>query len=133
MKDSERSIGIVVLNWNGRAVLERCLDSVERALLYSRHRAELLLVDNDSGDGSDLWAEQNYPRWTLLRTGSNLRYLAPRLGATSMLAWILAGQMLASLVLDHFGWLGFPVHPINWGRIVGVLMLVGGILLIRNS
>lgn len=60
-------------------------------------------------------------------------YLAPRLGATSMLAWILAGQMMASLVLDHFGWLGFPVHPINWGRIVGVLMLVGGILLIRNS
>ena len=60
-------------------------------------------------------------------------YLAPRLGATSMLAFLLAGQMTASLILDHFGLLSFPVHPINWNRILGVILLAAGVLLIRNS
>ena len=58
-------------------------------------------------------------------------YLAPRLGATNMLAWVLAGQMLAALALDHFGLLGYPLHPMSLGRTAGVLLLVGGVLMIR--
>jgi transporter family-2 protein len=58
-------------------------------------------------------------------------YLAPRLGATSMLALVLAGQMLAALVFDHFGLLGYPVHLFSPGRAVGVLLLIAGALLIR--
>ncbi|BCR04469.1 membrane protein [Desulfuromonas versatilis] len=57
--------------------------------------------------------------------------LAPKLGATTMVALILAGQMVASLLLDHFGWLGYPLHPISLGRIAGVLLLCAGIWLIR--
>lgn len=58
-------------------------------------------------------------------------YVAPRLGATSMLAWILVGQMLAALALDHCGVLGYPLHPLSLGRIVGVLLLVAGAFLVR--
>lgn len=58
-------------------------------------------------------------------------FLAPRLGATSMLAWLLAGQMLASLLLDHFGLLGFPEHPFSLTRLAGVVLLGCGVLLIR--
>ena len=57
--------------------------------------------------------------------------LAPKIGALSMISLIMAGQLAASLVLDHFGWLGYPVHPINIWRVVGVLMLVGGVALIK--
>ncbi|MFZ0132344.1 MAG: DMT family transporter [Desulfobacterales bacterium] len=57
--------------------------------------------------------------------------LAPRLGATSMLAFIVAGQMLASLVLDHFGLIGYAVEPVNFWRLTGALMVVGGAVLIR--
>jgi len=57
--------------------------------------------------------------------------LAPRLGAASMIALIIAGQMLASICLDHFGWVGYPVHPVNGLRILGVFFLVGGVVLIR--
>jgi transporter family-2 protein len=57
--------------------------------------------------------------------------LAPRLGAASMVALIVAGQMLASLALDHFGWLGYQVHPANGLRMLGVVLLVGGVVLIR--
>ena len=57
--------------------------------------------------------------------------LAPRLGAASMVALIVAGQMTASLALDHFGWLGYQLHPISGFRILGVFLLVGGVVLIR--
>lgn len=58
--------------------------------------------------------------------------LAPRLGAAAMIALIISGQMLASVVLDHFGLIGYAVHPINAWRICGVLLLVGGVILIRT-
>jgi transporter family-2 protein len=58
-------------------------------------------------------------------------YLAPRLGATNMLAWILAGQMLAALTLDHFGMLGYPLHPLSFGRFAGVLLLIAGAFMVR--
>ena len=57
--------------------------------------------------------------------------LAPRLGAASMIALIVAGQMTASLALDHFGWLGYQVQPISGLRVLGVFLLVGGVVLIR--
>ena len=57
--------------------------------------------------------------------------LAPRLGAASMIALIVAGQMTTSVVLDHFGWLGYQVHPISGLRILGVFLLLGGVILVR--
>src|SRR5215510_855481 len=45
--------------------------------------------------------------------------LAPRLGASTLIAVTVAGQMLVSLILDHFGFIGYPVHPMNIWRIVG--------------
>ena len=57
--------------------------------------------------------------------------LAPRLGAASMIALIVAGQMMTSVVLDHFGWLGYQIHPISGVRILGVFLLLGGVVLVR--
>src|SRR3712207_415351 len=45
---------------------------------------------------------------------------APRLGAATLVALILAGQAVASLLVDHFGWVGFKEQPITPGRLVGV-------------
>jgi len=57
--------------------------------------------------------------------------LAPRLGAASMISLIIAGQMFASLFLDHFGWLGYQVQPASGLRMLGMALLVGGVVLIR--
>lgn len=57
--------------------------------------------------------------------------LVPKLGATTMVTTILAGQMFASLLLDHFGWLGYPLHPISLGRVLGVVMVCAGVWLIK--
>ena len=58
--------------------------------------------------------------------------LAPRLGAASLVATVVAGQLLASLVLDHFGWLGFPQHLISAPRVAGALLLGIGAWLIAR-
>ncbi|MCF8106227.1 MAG: DMT family transporter [Desulfohalobiaceae bacterium] len=56
---------------------------------------------------------------------------APKLGATTMFAFFLAGQMAASLLLDHFGLLGFPVHTLSLWRVFGVFLVACGALLIK--
>lgn len=57
--------------------------------------------------------------------------LVPKMGATSYLAAMLAGQFIASLIIDHFGHVGLAVHPIGMGKIVGVLLVCGGVVCIR--
>lgn len=56
--------------------------------------------------------------------------VGPRLGAAALLALSVLGQLLASLVVDHFGWLGFPQHSISIARLVGAVLLFAGVLLI---
>lgn len=58
--------------------------------------------------------------------------LANRVGGAAWLGMIIAGQLIASLVLDHYGLLGFSAHPINPLRIAGAgLLLLGAYLLLK--
>lgn len=56
----------------------------------------------------------------------------PRLGVATTIILMVAGQLLLSVVLDHFGAMGMPKQPISWGRVAGVLMVVGGVLMVRR-
>lgn len=58
--------------------------------------------------------------------------LAPRLGAATLIASIVTGQMLASIALDHFGWVGFEHHPASWPRLLGGALIILGVALIRK-
>lgn len=58
--------------------------------------------------------------------------LAPRLGAATLVAALVAGQMVASLLIDHYGWVGFAVHPVNPLRILGAVLVVGGVVLVQR-
>lgn len=57
--------------------------------------------------------------------------LVNRLGAAFLFALVVVGQMLASLVIDHFGLLGVAEHPITPLRLLGVVLLLAGVVLIR--
>lgn len=59
--------------------------------------------------------------------------LANKLGAVSMLALIMAGQMITSVVLDHYGLAGYHVQPLNLYKIFGILLVIAGVFLIRFS
>lgn len=56
--------------------------------------------------------------------------VGPRLGAAALLALTVLGQLMASLVVDHYGWLGFPQHTISVARLMGAALLFGGVWLI---
>ena len=56
--------------------------------------------------------------------------VAPKIGAGVWVALIVAGQMAASLALDHFGILGFRPRAIGWQGILGALLLVAGAALV---
>jgi len=58
--------------------------------------------------------------------------LGPKLGAASFLALTLAGQMVAALLVDHFGVIGFPQSPLTPTRLLGTALLVVGVLLIMR-
>ncbi len=58
--------------------------------------------------------------------------LLPRLGAAQTISLILAGQMIASILIDNFGLLNVPVHSLNIPRVIGVLLVVGGVALIQK-
>lgn len=58
--------------------------------------------------------------------------LIPKLGAATYFALLISGQMLASVAFDHFGLLGLAPRQIDLGRLADVVLLIGGVILIRR-
>ena len=58
--------------------------------------------------------------------------LVPRLGVAMTFSLIISGQMMVALVLDHFGFLGLEQRPVTIPRILGILLITGGVVLIRR-
>ena len=58
--------------------------------------------------------------------------LVPRLGVAMTFSLIVAGQMVMTLIIDHFGLLGVPVKEVSIARIAGILLITGGVVLIRR-
>lgn len=58
--------------------------------------------------------------------------LVPRLGVALTFSLIIAGQMLVTLVIDHFGFLDVPVKEISIMRVLGATLITIGVVLIRK-
>jgi transporter family-2 protein len=58
--------------------------------------------------------------------------LVPRLGVAMSFSLIIAGQMIVTLIIDHFGLLGVPVKEVSLARIAGIVLIAGGVVLIRR-
>ena len=57
--------------------------------------------------------------------------LAPRLGAATLVAAVVAGQMIGSLLIDHYGIVGYPQHSVSVERVIGVALVMAGVALIQ--
>jgi bacterial/archaeal transporter family-2 protein len=55
--------------------------------------------------------------------------LAPRIGLANMLALVIAGQLLSSLLIDHFGWIGVVARPVSAIKLLGAAVMLSGVLL----
>ncbi len=78
------------------------------------------------------------PKWTYLGGILGAIYilliviLAPKLGIGNVTVMVLMGQILAAMLIDQFGLLGAAPHPINWQRLVGVILMCVGVFLIKK-
>ena len=57
--------------------------------------------------------------------------LIPRIGAAALMAFLVAGQLVAGMLLDRIGFLGMAVREISLGRLVGAVLLMTGAVLVR--
>ena len=57
-------------------------------------------------------------------------FVADSIGASAYLGIIVVTGTLTSLVIDHFGLIGFDVHRLNLARIIGGTLMAAGVLLI---
>ena len=58
--------------------------------------------------------------------------LLPSLGAATLLALVVAGQMSAAVVMDHFGAFGLTQHSVSISRLFGVALIIGGVVLMKD-
>ncbi|QJW88765.1 DMT family transporter [Spirosoma taeanense] len=57
----------------------------------------------------------------------------PKIGTANLVSLSVAGQLLAAVVLDHYGLLGFTLHPANGWRLLGLLLIMAGVLLVVRN
>lgn len=79
-------------------------------------------------------------RWYLFTGGlfgaifvTTVLILVPRIGTANLIAATITGQLVASLIIDHFGWLNVPQNSISTTKIAGCLLLLVGVLLIQRG
>lgn len=60
-------------------------------------------------------------------------FVAPRIGALLFMTLVLLGQLSSAVFLDHQGWIGFKEAPVNLGKLLGLVLILGGIWIIRRS
>lgn len=56
--------------------------------------------------------------------------LIPRMGATAMVGAFITGQLLGSVLIDHFGLFGLQTYALNYSRMIGIFLLFAGLLLV---
>lgn len=58
-------------------------------------------------------------------------FLTPRLGSAAVLCFVMAGQLTAAIVIDHYGLIGLAVRQVSAGRLLGALMVLAGAVMVR--
>jgi len=57
-------------------------------------------------------------------------WATPKIGVGAFFSVLIAAQLIAALVMDHFGLIGLDVRPANLVRIGGVVLLVAGAIMV---
>ena len=55
-----------------------------------------------------------------------------KVGAGPFMGFTVTASLLASLLIDHYGWFRMDHHPLNWARALGGLLLIAGVTLIAK-
>lgn len=59
--------------------------------------------------------------------------LAPqKIGVGNMIILFISGQIISSVLVEHYGLLNFPVQVISWPRAIGLCFIIGGVILVKR-
>lgn len=86
-------VSIIIINYNGKSYLEKCLESIKK-IKYDN--LEIIVVDNNSTDGTMEFLAQNYPSIITLKLDKNYGFAKPN----NMAAKIAKGDFLLFLNND---------------------------------
>jgi GT2 family glycosyltransferase len=89
----EDHVSVVVVNWNGKDLLEECLASLEQ---QTHGPTEIIVVDNNSTDDSIPWLEEAHPRVRIVELTENRGFTG---GCNAGIA-AAAGSFIALLNTD---------------------------------
>ncbi len=64
---------------------------------------------------------------------ASVTVLGPRLGAATLTATVVAAQMIAALVIDHYGLVGFAQNAATPWRLLGAALIVAGVVLVTRG
>jgi transporter family-2 protein len=56
----------------------------------------------------------------------------PRLGMALTFGLVVAGQVVISVLLDHFNIMVVQQHSINVWRVIGVALIIGGVIIVQK-
>ena len=59
-------------------------------------------------------------------------WATPKIGVTSALTLVVAGQFFVAAALDHYGLMGLSQRPFTLARAAGLLLIAGGVFLVRR-
>ncbi len=71
---TEPLVSVIIVNFNGRALLEDCLKSLGKTT-YNNY--EVFVVDNNSSDDSVKFVKENYPQINLIQLEKNFGFAQP--------------------------------------------------------
>ncbi|MFQ5530080.1 MAG: DMT family transporter [Gemmatimonadota bacterium] len=88
--------------------------------------------------GGQLSKWREVPPYALFAGGFGLvliaaiSYTIPRIGLASTVAPLIAAQLIAGALIDHFGWLGLEIRLLNFERGLGIVLLFVGVWLVTR-
>lgn len=62
----------------------------------------------------------------------SVTFIAPKIGVGNSVVLVLFGQMVASAVIDHHGWLSAPQAPLSAKRVMGLAFVLTGVILMKR-
>lgn len=62
-----------------------------------------------------------------------ITFLVPRVGIATAISFVVTGQIICAVIIDHFGFFNAPVHAVSIARITGVLLMIGGIYFVMKK
>lgn len=89
-----------------------------------------VLVISRGGENIQTWRETP---WYMLGAGvfgvilyATFSFTLPRVGAAGALVLLIIAQLTVGMLIDHFGWFGVAIRPIDASRVLATVLLLAG-------